>query len=514
MRHTVAQVKSVWTALFLSLSIAFWGAAIVVGAAPATRPARPSLASANVDATIARIRDEGLNRSQVLQTLSFLTDVIGPRLTGSPNHKRANEWTRDKLSSWGLADAHLEGWQFGRGWSLKRFSAQIVEPQAIALTACPKAWSPGFEKAAYGRRGISRCEQRGRSAALSWKAQGGHCARCAAARSRRISSRLRRLADADLLALANADAGGRRRPTSRPFGAPTTRPRSIPSGRLLSFLIKEGAALVVEPSPQGDGGTIFVGAASIPEAQTPGRIGPRAWSTDAPATVPQIVLATEDYNRIVRMIQQGQKLKMAVDLQVEFQNSDGYNTIAEIPGADLKDQIVMLGGHIDSWHAGTGATDDAAGVAVCMEAVRIFQALNLKPRRTIRIGLWGGEEQGFMGSRDYVKRHFGSFPDDDAARPTTRHAARRRGHCGNWFAFRNMKSSRRISISIMAAAGFAASICRGTMRCGRSSTAGLPPSATLTPRRSASPAPAAPIICRSTPSACRDSNSFRTRSIT
>jgi hypothetical protein len=175
----------------------------------------------------------------------------------------------------------------------------------------------------------------------------------------------------------------------------------------------EGAAVAITPSTQGDGGTVFVAQASLPTvAGQGGGFGgnaPRVWSTNAPASPPQITLATEDYNRLVRMIQQGQTPKMAVDLQVQFHGDDlmAYNTIAEIPGTDLKDEIVMVGGHIDSWQAGTGATDNGAGVAACMEAVRIIKALDLKPRRTIRIGLWSGEEQGLMGSAAYVAQHFG-----------------------------------------------------------------------------------------------------------
>src|SRR5205823_13689460 len=170
-----------------------------------------------------------------------------------------------------------------------------------------------------------------------------------------------------------------------------------------------------------DGGT-----SSAPTPGTPGKERQpspatqpttRIWSMDAPPVPPQITLAAEHYNRLVRMIQAGEKLKMAVELEVQFHdNQMGYNTIAEIPGTDLKDQIVMLGGHLDSWHSGTGATDNAAGCAAVMEAVRILKALDLHPRRTIRIALWTGEEQGLFGSKGYVTEHFGSYPD--SANPT------------------------------------------------------------------------------------------------
>ncbi|HEV2472825.1 MAG TPA: M20/M25/M40 family metallo-hydrolase, partial [Chthonomonadales bacterium] len=179
----------------------------------------------------------------------------------------------------------------------------------------------------------------------------------------------------------------------------------------MQFLSDEGAALVVEPSRAGTGGTLFVQSAIVPQSpDTPfqNRINP--WKPDAPKYPPQIVVAAEHYNRMVRMIQQGVNLRMAVDLEVQFNDNPDqkvYNTIAEIPGSDLKDQIVMLGGHMDSWHGATGATDNGVGVAVCMEAVRILEAAGLKPRRTIRIALWTGEEEGLFGSRGYVRQHLG-----------------------------------------------------------------------------------------------------------
>ena len=184
------------------------------------------------------------------------------------------------------------------------------------------------------------------------------------------------------------------------------------------MLVDEGAAVLVDVSPRGTGGTIFVQQAtvaqpipkSIEEMRTLTRLSYYDPKAEA-KMVPQMTVSVEQYNRMMRMMQQGEKLKMTVDLQVEYQDQDnmGYNTVAEIPGSDLKDEIVMLGGHMDSWHSGTGATDNGAGVAVAMEAVRILQALGLKPRRTIRIALWTGEEEGLLGSRAYVAQHFGKL---------------------------------------------------------------------------------------------------------
>jgi hypothetical protein len=218
----------------------------------------------------------------------------------------------------------------------------------------------------------------------------------------------------NLLALADAPEptpGAGRRFT------PEQRAASLFTAKKYQFFQEEAAALLVDPSRAGDGGTIFVQSATEPQAVTIDSFAPNAprliqsYDKNARNIPPQIVLAVEHYNRIVRMIQAGEQVKMSVELKVEWQDSDpmGYNTVAEIPGSDLKDEVVMLGGHMDSWHAGTGATDNGAGVAVAMEAVRIIQALGLKPRRTIRIALWTGEEQGLLGSRAYVAQHFGKF---------------------------------------------------------------------------------------------------------
>jgi hypothetical protein len=433
---------------------------------------------------IDRIKEEGLKRSQVMETLSYLTDVIGPRLTGSPAMKRANTWTRDKLASWGLENAHLEAWgKFGRGWSLKRFSAQVVEPQCIPLIAYPKAWSPGTGGPLVAPVVLLDASTEADLARYKGKLEG---AIVLTSPVRNLTARFEplatRLSDSDLLALADAPESGRggfgRRPAPTPPGDQQRSPGGItvaggasgsgngdgaapstgaggpsdptqqgpsPRGRgpspfarrKLQFLIEEGAAVLVDPSSQGDGGTLFVASASIPvpvaptpasSAPVPGASRPTYYDPKAPATLPQVVLATEHYNRLARMLQQGEALRMEIDLSVAFHDDDlmAYNTIAEIPGTDLKDEFVMLGGHMDSWHSGTGATDNAAGVAVAMEAVRILRALELKPRRTVRIALWTGEEQGLLGSRGYVSEHFKKVArprsDDSGGRSSTAEA--------------------------------------------------------------------------------------------
>jgi len=446
-------------------------------------PAAPALAGPARDAApggiagntstndpIARIRNEGLNHSQAMEILEHLCDVIGPRLTGSPNLKRANEWTRDKLTSWCLANAHLEAWgPFGRGWSLKKFSAAIVEPQYIPLIGCPNAWSPGFQHPLVADVVCLDVKTNADLDAYRGKLKG---AIVLINPPRELTTRFEpmatRLSETNLLAAANAGpppaepagfgppqrtgtnrfsraegsrsgrpggAGGAEAPGTnamrfrgRPIGSPLAGGRGSQM-RYLSFCAREGAALVVSCSSLGEGGAVFVAGASVPMQGTnafgaePGSRTNfvRVWATNAPPIPPQITLAAEDYNRLVRLARNGEKLKMAVDLEVQFHDQDlmAYNTIAEIPGSDLKDEIVMLGAHLDSWHAGTGATDNGTGVAATMEAVRILKALNLQPRRTIRLGLWSGEEQGLFGSRAYVSNHFGYY-SSPAATPSVR----------------------------------------------------------------------------------------------
>ncbi|HKG60662.1 MAG TPA: M20/M25/M40 family metallo-hydrolase [Pyrinomonadaceae bacterium] len=379
---------------------------------------------------IQRIKDEGMNRSQVMQTLSYLSDVIGPRLTASPGMKRANEWTREQLTKFGLQNAHLEAWgPFGRGWTLKRFSAQVTDPTAIPLIAYPKAWSPGLSSPLTAD--VVYFDAKTEADFEKFKGKlNGKIVLTAPLRdvSAHFESLGSRLTEKDLLTLADA-------PEPRPvanrqnFGNnPQFRAQQELANAKMRFFQSEGAAVLIDPG-RGDGGTLFVQSASVPQpprdpnatAQPFGR-GTPPYDKSAPKTVPQVVVAVEHYNRIVRMLQAGEPVKMNVDLAVAWQDADlmGYNTIAEIPGADLKDEIVMIGGHMDSWHSGTGATDNAAGCAVAMEALRIIQALGIKPRRTIRIALWSGEEQGLLGSRAYVAEHFGTLQNPaTSAAPAT-----------------------------------------------------------------------------------------------
>lgn len=403
---------------------------------------------------IDKIKDEGTNRSQVMQTLSYLSDVIGPRLTASPGLKRANEWTRDTLAKWGLQNAHLEAWgPFGRGWTLKRFSAMVDGPTAFPLIAYPKAWSPGTETLIPPPPGPSAATSKGKKSKAPataaapvnlntvYTAEVVHFNAQNAADLEQYKGQLRgkivlvgalreikahsdpeakRLTEKELLDLSNApDPASIRRPV--PVGPPNPAVTAFQqqqqfAARRLRFLWEEGAAILIDGG-RGDGGTIFVQQATAvqpppPEAGAPAAPNVRVFEKGANVPI-QISAAAEHFNRVARMVDAGEKVTMSVDLAVEFQDADpmAYNTIAEIPGSDLKDEVVMLGGHLDSWQAGTGATDNGAGCAVMMEAVRIIKTLGLQPRRTIRIALWTGEEQGLLGSREYVKKHFGYFGD-------------------------------------------------------------------------------------------------------
>jgi carboxypeptidase Q len=384
-------------------------------------------------AVIDKIRDEGLNHSQVMQHLSYLTDVIGGRLTNSPNMKRANEWTRDTMAKWGMQNAKLEPWgPFGRGWSLKSFSAQVIDPQAIPLIAYPKAWSPSTKGAVTAE--VVYLDVNTDEDFAKYKGQlRGKIVLISKTRELKadFTGMGTRRSDEELAKMTVDPMADRRAlpqpgQSQQPTPAQQERARQFQiAQKMTGFVFDEGAAVMVDNSRTGSGGTLFVSSASAapPPAPANGTPAPTgfaargrfaAYNKDMESRmIPQMTMATEDYNRLVRMIKQGVKPKMTVDIQTQYHDEDlmGYNTIAEIPGTDptLKDEIVMLGGHLDSWHSGTGATDNAAGCAVAMEAARILIASGFKPRRTIRVALWSGEEQGLNGSREYVKQQFGEM---------------------------------------------------------------------------------------------------------
>ncbi len=378
---------------------------------------------------IDKIKEEGTKNSQVMQTLSYLTDVIGGRLTNSPNMKRANEWTRDTMAKWGMQNARLEAWgPFGRGWSLKSFSAQVVEPQAIPVIAYPKAWSPSTKGAVTAE--VVLFDAKTEADLEKYKGKlNGKIVLLSPTRELKAEEKplMERLSDENLKKMSEETSATPQRPQQQQMTEEQRqKQRDEQQKQLLfslkraQFLLQEGVAVLVDNSFRGSGGTLFVQGAAVVQdipadlANFNFRNFVQAYKKEAEGKIiPQMTMATEDYNRLARMINLGVTPKMTVDIQAQYHDEDlmGYNTIAEIPGSDpkLKDEVVMLGGHLDSWHSSTGATDNAAGCAVAMEAARIILASGLKPRRTIRVALWSGEEQGLNGSREYVKQHFGEM---------------------------------------------------------------------------------------------------------
>ncbi|MGD9630274.1 MAG: M20/M25/M40 family metallo-hydrolase [Pyrinomonadaceae bacterium] len=403
----------------LLLAFAFQGA---------TAQTATAVYSAPKDA-IEKIRDEGMNRSQVMQTLSYMTDNIGGRLTGSPNMKRANEWTRNKMKEWGLQNAHLESWgPFGRGWSLRKFTAVVSQPQYIPVIAYPNAWSPSTKGPVTSE--VIFLDAKTDADLAKYKGQlAGKIVLVSGERPIKPIDKalMKRYTDEELAKMASApkpaDSDGSGLPPANVIkGFVDSFNQNV---RRTKFLQEEGAAVTLYNSGNGTGGTLFVQGASV-AYEMPTEIKSINDIFDSPAfqphnkkyeanMLPQVTLASEDYNRLVRMIKNGAKPTMTVEIDAQYHDDDPmqYNTIAEIPGTDpvLKDEVVMLGAHLDSWHSSTGATDNGAGSAAVMEAARIILASGLKPRRTIRVALWSGEEQGLFGSTNYVKQHFGQMKD-------------------------------------------------------------------------------------------------------
>lgn len=346
---------------------------------------------------ITRIKEEGFQHSQVMNILSYLTDVYGPRLTNSPEFVQAAHWVKDEFTKWGLANAHLEPWgEFGRGWSFKKVSVEMLEPRYQPIIAYPKAWTPGTNGPVTGEPMMVNIQSEKDFDQYRGKLKGAIVmVRPIREVEPHFQSDAKRLSEEDLEEMAQAPQPGAR----SPFAARIAqfRARRALLRKIAKFLQEEGVAVVLEPS-RGEDGTVFVSSGG-------------SYKKDAEAAVPSLVLAVEHYNRIARILEKKVPVKLAIDIQARFYDDDlqGYDVVAEIPGTDpkLKDQLVMLGGHLDSWHSGTGATDNGAGSAVAMEAIRILKALDIHPRRTIRIALWSGEEQGLLGSRGYVKNHFG-----------------------------------------------------------------------------------------------------------
>jgi carboxypeptidase Q len=366
-----------------------------------------------------RIRYEGFRNSKVMEFASGLTDGIGQRLTGSPNLKRASEWTRDQLAAFGLSNAHLEAWgPFGRGWANEYLSVRMISPDVAPLIAYAKAWTPGTNGVLKGKCVRVKIEDRKDFDRYKGKLAGMIAIVGPNTEVKPVTQPMfERLTDKEL-----ADIEQYQIPSEKQafrFRQYNKRMRFIKE--LNQFLSDEkGLALIDHGNGSFGGGTVFV--------QSGG-----SWKTGETTRVPGITVALEQWDRIARLLEQKKDVELELNVSNPFYDDDAmqYNTVAEIAGTDRKDELVMVGAHLDSWHAGTGATDNGAGSVVMMEAMRILKALDVKPRRTIRIALWSGEEQGLLGSQNYVQQHFGARPPmDDPNYKGMPTLLRPRGGCG------------------------------------------------------------------------------------
>lgn len=351
--------------------------------------------------TVSRIRYEGFHNSKVMELASGLMDSIGERLTGSPNMKRANEWTRDKLTEMGLVNAHLESWgPFGRGWANQYVNARMTSPDIVPLMVYAKAWTPGTNGVVTGKCIRANIEDKKDFDKYRGKLAGMIVIFGPDAEVKPIvESPYKRLTDEELVKTSEYEIPGERPPFRM---AEILRRRQFMKDVNQFFADEKVVAVIDHSRGTAGGGTVFV--------QSGG-----SYKSGETTTVPQLTMASEHWSRIARLLDQKKEVSLELNVNSAFYDDDPmqYDTIAEIPGTDRKDEIVMLGAHLDSWHAGTGATDNGAGSVVMMEAVRILKALDIKPRRTIRIGLWSGEEEGLLGSQGYVEKHFGSRPPMD-----------------------------------------------------------------------------------------------------
>lgn len=370
---------------------------------------QPQPARETIDLTMYhRIRDEGLGHSHVMEFASALADGIGSRLTGSPNLKRANEWTRDQLAAMGCANAHLEDWgEFGMGWQQLNTWVRMASPDAAVFIAQAAPWSPSTNGAVNGQAVWLNVKKEEDLDKYKGKVSGKIVLYGDMREVKPVDKPLFDRSDEKELGklaeypLTPEDEYG-------PYRQEYMKRRSL-NEKVLKFLVAEHALAVILPSRDGknaggSGGTIFVDRG----------LGGEIYKREHAMPFPVVTMAIENYGRVYRLVNANVPVNIEMNVDTKFfgDHEHGFDTIAEIPGTDpkLKDEVVMLGGHLDSWAAATGATDDGAGTAVSMEVMRILNALQVKPRRTIRVGLWTGEEQGDFGSINYVKQHFGFVP--------------------------------------------------------------------------------------------------------
>ncbi len=369
----------------------------------------PSLLSAqsleSVDLNVIhQIKNEAFQNSQIMETMFWLCDVNGPRITGSPGYRKAAEYIKKRLTEHGIADVKFEDFEFGRGWSHSKFAGHMIEPAYSELIGFPLAWTPGTHGPVSGE--VVHAPLRTPQDLEKWKGKlKGKIVLADAPRTLELPDKPygRRYTAEDLAKLADAPepgAGGGR-PAGVSGGPAMSREQLMAfRDRVNQFLVDEGVLVVVKTSYAGDGGAVFGSSA-----------GP--YQKDKPVPPPTVAIAAENYNRAIRLLEKKVTVKMEFDIQAQFhdESTKTFNVVAELPGTTRKDEYVLLGGHLDSWQGATGATDNATGVAVMMEAARILKALNLKTQRSVRLGLWSAEEQGLFGSRAYVKQHLADPAD-------------------------------------------------------------------------------------------------------
>jgi carboxypeptidase Q len=378
------------------------------------------LAEERVDLSIIhRIRAEAFENSKVMDHLFYLTDVYGPRVAGSPAYQQSADWVVKQMKEYGIP-AKLEKWEFGRGWNFTHFEAHLLEPQYAPIIGFPLAWTPGTNGDVSGEPMLAIL----RTAEDLDKFKGklkDKIVLISQPRNLEMSTKPegRRYTDQELAELSEAPDPGAARfgfgrpPANAERSAFSPQPMNFQQMRqfrtkLAQFLHDEAPLVVVQSGTIGDGGTVFGSSGGSREAKDP-------------VPPPMVVITPEHYNRIVRLIEHKVPVKLGFNIKAEIidQPTDSVNVVAEIEGGAKRDEVVILGAHLDSWQGGTGATDNAAGTAVMMEAMRILKALNIKFDRTIRMGLWGGEEEGLLGSRAYVKAH---FADPEVMKPSAEHA--------------------------------------------------------------------------------------------
>ena len=346
--------------------------------------------------TVRKIREEGLGNSHIMEDVSWLTDVFGPRVSRSPSYIAAVRWSADRLDEYGLKNVHLESYEFGTGWQNELTSVHMVSPQYMPIIAYPPSWTAGTEGKVRGSAvyvNFDEIESERDLSALAGKLRGSF-----------VLTKPKRVLtpnfqpDAVLLTKERLDEMARPVFPSPPSEeGPETKQQGFPRSKILEFFAVEGVAAIVRPDRVYDDGTVMV-------TNVPGRL----WERGSLQRPTELVMAAEHYNRILRILEKEIPVTLEVEVRVSMIDDDhlDYNLIADIPGSDLAEEVVMLGAHLDAHGAATGAEDNATGAAQVMEAARILAAVGVKPRRTIRFALWGGEELGHLGSRAYVRKHF------------------------------------------------------------------------------------------------------------